>query len=171
MEGFIHIDAASLDGNVMELIGKRWMLVSAGTAHKWNTMTASWGGLGHLWNKNTAFVFVRPQRYTFEFTETHTQLSLSFFAEKYRTALEFCGTKSGRDYDKAAETGLTPLQTPCGTIAFKEARIILECEKLYAGFIDEASFIRTDIVKTCYPERDFHRMYVCEIIGTWIKEE
>lgn len=173
MKDFTRINSAALHENAADLIGRQWMLVTAGnTAHKrsWNTMTASWGGLGHLWNKDVAFVFVRPQRHTFEFTEKDTNLTLSFFGEEYRKALQFCGTKSGRDSDKAEQTGLTPFETPCGSVAFKEARIILECEKLYAEFLNEKSFVRKDVVEECYPGRDFHRMYVCEILDAWVKD-
>lgn len=86
------------------------MLVTAGNAEKFNMMTASWGGLGFLWNRPVAFVFIRPQRYTFDFVERNEGFTLSFFGEEYRKVLQLCGTKSGREIDKVAETKLTPLQ-------------------------------------------------------------
>ena len=45
------INIAEQSFNPFELIGKDWMLISAGTAEKWNTMTASWGGVGVMWGK------------------------------------------------------------------------------------------------------------------------
>ena len=46
--------------NAFDLIGKGGMLVTAGNKEKLNTMTASWGGIGWLWNRPVAFVFIRP---------------------------------------------------------------------------------------------------------------
>ena len=61
---FSRIDPKELDQNVFSMIGEQWMLVTAGTAERCNTMTASWGGLGVLWGKPVASVYSRPQRYT-----------------------------------------------------------------------------------------------------------
>ena len=61
------LEVKDLKENFFEAIGKEWMLVTAGTKEKFNTMTASWGGIGWLWNKPVAFVFIRPERYTYEF--------------------------------------------------------------------------------------------------------
>lgn len=61
---FGRIDPKELNQNVFSMIGEQWMLVTAGTAERCNTMTASWGGLGVLWGKPVATVYIRPQRYT-----------------------------------------------------------------------------------------------------------
>lgn len=66
---FGRIDPKELNQNVFSMIGEQWMLVTAGTAERCNTMTASWGGLGVLWGKPVATVYIRPQRYTLEFVE------------------------------------------------------------------------------------------------------
>ena len=94
------------------------MLVTAGNAEKFNMMTASWGGLGFLWNRPVAFVFIRPQRYTFDFVERNEGFTLSFFGEEYRKVLQLCGTKSGREIDKVAETKLTPICNSIGKYGF-----------------------------------------------------
>ncbi|MCD8186883.1 MAG: flavin reductase, partial [Rikenellaceae bacterium] len=73
-----------------------------------NTMTASWGAMGFLWNKPVAFVFVRPERYTFEFMEEYSAFTLSFMGKDQRHALKVCGSQSGRDSDKIADAGLKP---------------------------------------------------------------
>ena len=108
MKNMTKIDPKQIDENVIRLIGSQWMLVTAGNPAHFNTMTASWGGLGFLWNRPVAFVFIRPQRYTFQFAEENSGLTLSFFGEEYRDALKICGSRSGRDTDKVAEAGLTP---------------------------------------------------------------
>ena len=117
--------------NVFEKISKEWMLVSAKkTDGSMNTMTASWGGLGFLWGKNVAFVFVRPQRFTKEFIDEQDYLSLSFFSEDYRKMLSFMGSKSGRNIDKIKEQNLTVLEDVAPV--FEEAKLTLICKKLYA---------------------------------------
>lgn len=157
------ISPESLNESAFRLIGKDWMLVAAAKEDgSSNMMTASWGGFGVLWNKNVCFVFVRPQRYTYEFCEASDKLTLSFFAEKHRSALNFCGTKSGRDYDKAAETGLTK-RVENGYVTFDEARLTVKAKKLFATTIAECDFIDKSIIESCYPKKDFHKMYVCEI--------
>ena len=87
MKNMTKIDPKQIDENVIRLIGSQWMLVTAGNSVHFNTMTASWGGLGFLWNRPVAFVFIRPQRYTFQFAEENSGLTLSFFGEEYRDAL------------------------------------------------------------------------------------
>lgn len=99
-----------LSDNAFKLIGKDWMLITAGTPESFNTMTASWGGLGVLWERKVAFCFIRPTRYTREFVERSQNFTLSFFEETHRKALGFIGSHSGRDTDKIKETGLTPVK-------------------------------------------------------------
>ena len=115
-------------------------------------------------------VFVRPQRYTFEFTERKDEFTLSFFDEKYRHALDVCGSISGRDVNKVQESGLTPYFTEAGNPAFAEATLVLECKKLYADFLKEDDFLDKKIVDSLYGQKDFHKMYVAEIVHAWVKE-
>ena len=77
-----------LTENFFEAIGKEWMLVTSGSKEKFNTMTASWGGIGFLWNKAVAFIFIRPERYTYEFIEKNDMLTLSFLGVLYTTFVE-----------------------------------------------------------------------------------
>lgn len=155
--------------NTFKLIDKDWMLVTAGKLPEYNTMTASWGGFGILWNKKIAFCVIRPTRYTYEFLEKAEAFTLSFFEETHRDALRLCGTKSGRDLDKAAAAGLTPAEGASGTVHFNEARLVVECKKLYYQDLDPANFLDAGIEKN-YPLKDYHRMYIGEITGCYIKE-
>lgn len=158
------IEPEMISDNVFKLIGKDWMLITAGSPGAFNTMTASWGGMGILWGRHVALVVVRPQRYTFEFMERSMTFSLSFFDEAYRSVLNFCGTHSGRDVDKVAATGLTPLVAADDTVYFAEARLVLVCRKLYAQDLAPDAFVDKTIPPEVYPSRDFHRMYVGEIV-------
>jgi len=160
---FKEIDINTLTENVFELIGDEWMLITAGTIDSFNTMTASWGGLGVLWNKRICFCFIRPSRYTYKFMEKSDFFSLSFFNEEYRDVLQFCGSNSGRDVDKVAMTGITPLEGSTGVVYFAEAKLVFECKKIYYQDLDPTHFIDLDIMEH-YPDKSFHRIYMGEII-------
>lgn len=164
------IEAKDLEENAVKLIGDDWMLVSAGTEDKYNTMTASWGGMGYLWNKPVAFIFIRPQRYTYEFIEKSEYFTLTFFEESHRQALQICGSVSGRDVNKVEKTGLHPRFTEMGNPSFEEARIIVECKKIYADMLEKESFLDTEALKKHYPESDLHKMYIGEIVNVWLKK-
>jgi len=151
--------------NVFKLIGQDWMLVCAGD----NAMTASWGCMGVLWNKPVCTVFIRPQRHTYTMTESNDRLALAFFDESYRTALRHFGTKSGRDEDKFAATGLTRAHHANGTLYPAEARMVIFCRKLYSDMLRKEAMLDPTLLSH-YPADDFHRMYICEIEEVWIKE-
>jgi flavin reductase (DIM6/NTAB) family NADH-FMN oxidoreductase RutF len=149
------------------------MLITAGDARAdgggdWNTMTASWGGLGVLWGRDVAFMFIRPSRRTFGFANDNGLFTLSFFSEDRREALNFLGSHSGRDYDKAAETGFTPLLFDMagaqGAIGFEEAEDIIICRKLYTHDFDPRQFLDPPLIEKAYQGKDYHRMYIGEIL-------
>lgn len=166
-KNFKQIEPEAITENPFQLIRGDWMLITAGNIDGFNTMTASWGGMGVLWNKKVCFAFVRPSRYTYGFMEEEEYFTLSFFEEKYREILRFCGSKSGRDVDKIAATGLTPQEGPKGAVAFAEAKLIIECKKIYYQDIDPNNFLDKDIEKS-YLRPDYHRVYVGEISGCYI---
>ena len=169
MENWKLISPKELSENPFRLLSESWALLTAGDAvSAYNTMTVSWGGVGVLWNKNVATVYVRPQRHTFGFMEKSGHFTLSFFGEEYKKALSFCGSKSGRDYDKAKECGLTPISVEDG-VAFEEAKLILACRKLYWNDILPENFCDTAIDGANYPAKDYHRMYIGEILGSYQK--
>lgn len=164
------VNPKEIDENAIKLIGDKWMLVTARDSAKFNMMTASWGTIGYLWNKPVVFIFIRPQRYTFGFLEEKENFTISFFGEQYRDALKICGSMSGRDVNKLEKTGLTPRYTEAGSVAFEEANLILECKKMYADFLNPEAFIDTAIVSAHYPAKDFHKVYVAEIVKAWEKK-
>ncbi len=166
MKGFVSLKTSTLQENVFSLIGKDWMLITSGNRESFNTMTASWGGMGVLWNKNVCFIFIRPQRYTYEFVEKSETFTLSFFSDEYRSALNYCGSNSGRDVDKAAKTGLTPVVTESGAVSFSEARFVIECRKIYFQDLDPENFIDPAIDKN-YSAKDYHRMYIGEVVSCY----
>ncbi len=157
---FREIKPDDISKNVFKLIAEGWFLLTAGTLTSgYNTMTASWGGLGQLWNKRVAFVFVRPQRHTRKFMENNEFFTMSFFREDHREALKYCGSHSGRDFDKADETDLTHFEPSAGRVAFEEANLILACRKLYYQDIQPERFL-DDGIDGLYPKKGYHRMYI-----------
>ena len=149
------------------------MLITAACAEEgrpnWNTMTASWGALGVLWGKDVAFMFVLPSRHTYGFVNSASLFTLSFFDETYRGALDLCGEKSGRDIDKAAASGLTPVLfrggSVDGAVTFREAKDVFVCKKLYTHDFDPALFLDRKSIEENYHGTDYHRMYIGEIAG------
>jgi flavin reductase (DIM6/NTAB) family NADH-FMN oxidoreductase RutF len=165
-----------LKGSPVQRIFEEWVLITAGNtstgAGHWNTMTASWGGIGMLWGKDVAFMLIRPGRLTRTFVEANSLFTLSFFDKKYRKALELCGEKSGRDHNKAMEAGLTPIVfenkvaggKAAGAVSFKESSDIIICKKIYTHDINPANFMDSQLAEN-YPQQDYHRMYFGEILA------
>lgn len=165
-----HIKPEELQKNPFTMIGKEWLLITAEKEGKVNTMTASWGGVGIMWGKPVAYIFIRPQRYTKEFVDAADTLSLSVLDEEYRKTLSYLGTVSGRDEDKIAKSGLTVVhegQTPY----FAEAHTALICRKLFAQPYDPACFIDKSCEEKWYPQKDYHTMYIVEIEDVLVKQE
>ena len=150
-------------------IGKDWMLITAGNeARGYNTMTASWGHMGHIWGYDTSVIYVRPQRYTKQFVDREEKYTLCFFPG-YKKEMGYLGTKSGRDEDKVAAVGLTPVFGEDFTY-FAEASLVLVCRKLYQAPLKEEFFLDPAVVDSSYPNRDFHDMYVGEILEAYIND-
>lgn len=152
-----------LDINPFTKIGKEWALITAGDKTKANLMTVSWGGLGVLWGKNVAYIFIRDSRYTKEFIDSQEFFSMAFLDRSYHPSLTICGAISGRGKDKFKEASLTP--------AFRhsipypdEANLVLLCRKMAAVPLTEDTFLDPEITKKFYAEKDMHTMYVGEII-------
>jgi flavin reductase (DIM6/NTAB) family NADH-FMN oxidoreductase RutF len=166
---FTTIQPTEITDNVFKLLDKDWMLVTAGKLDDFNMMTASWGHLGILWDLPVAIAYIRPTRHTFGFANRYDHYTLSFFTERYRPVLQFCGTRSGRDHDKVAETGLTPMATEPGNVYFEEARMVLECRKIYVDDLKKNNFVVPEIARKIYPRKDFHRFFMGEILQVLVR--
>ena len=162
------IDPKAISQNVFSLIGDQCMLITAGTAQRCNTMTASLGGLGVIWGAPAATCYIRPQRYTKEFIDREEYFTLAFFGEEYRKALTLCGSKSGRDMDKVTECGFTVETAECGAPYFAQAELVLVCRKRFAQPMDPER-MPEDVKKRWYPEKDYHTMYIGEIVEAYQK--
>ncbi len=165
---FKKIEPDKIPGNIIKMLNNDWMLITAGTDEKFNMMTASWGGLGMLWQKPVAFCFIHPTRYTYQLMDRGEYYTLSFYTEAYRDALQYCGTHSGQDSDKVKGSGLTPVTMPSGCKSFQEAWLILECKKVLGQQITSDAVADNSVEKE-WSGKQFHKMFVGEIIGVWMK--
>jgi flavin reductase (DIM6/NTAB) family NADH-FMN oxidoreductase RutF len=149
------------------LFNDQWLLLTAGdfAARTYNAMTVSWGSLGTIWNKPFAQVVVRPQRHTRRFMDEFDTFTLCAFPPACRNALQLLGSKSGRDGDKIAESGLTPVAArQVAAPVFQEAVLAIECHKLLWQDMDPRGFVSSAIAGH-YPQRDYHRIYFGEIVA------
>lgn len=165
---FNEITPEQFDKSPFKLIGKDWMLITAKKGEKTNTMTASWGGFGVMWNINVAYIVLRPQRYTKEFIDNSDEFSLSFFDNSFKSTLGYLGSVSGRDEDKITSSGLTlnSVDVPF----FEEANTVVFCKKLYAQKFTPDCFIAEELNGTMYLNSDHHTLYIAEITKILVKE-
>lgn len=166
---FKEVKAEELTMNPFTKIGKEWLLITAGNEEKCNTMTASWGAMGVMWGKNAVTIYIRPQRYTKEFVDREETFTISVLSEEYRKALNYCGTVSGKGIDKIKEAGLTPCYVE-GTAGIAEAEMIMVCRKMYHDDIKPQCFDDTSNDGRWYPEKDYHTMYIAEVVKVLVKE-
>ena len=160
---FREISVEELKDNPFTLINKDWMLITAGNREK-----HSWGGVGELWGRYVSTIYIRPQRYTLEFVEREDYYSLCFFGPEYRQALNLCGSKSGREVDKDAATGLTPCFDEAAPY-YEQARLVFLCRKLYRQDLEEGCFLDKGLLEKWY-DNDLHRMFIGEIVKVLEKE-
>lgn len=146
------------------------MLITAGNRESCNAMTASWGMIGFIWGRPVAQFVIRPQRYTREFVDREERVTLSFFAPEYHAALEYCGSRTGRTEDKIRNAGLTVACTDDGVPAPAEARLILQCRKLYVGRIRPEGFVDRSCDTKWYPQHDYHEVYIAEIERAYVRK-
>lgn len=160
------------NSDIFTLFDKKWAIITSGDKFVgFNGMTVSWGGLGTLWNKPVAYIFVRKSRFTHEFMEKSDSVTISFMNEKYKNEMIIFGRKSGRDIDKFKETNLHPCFEPdYNGYYVAEAECVLKCKKLMSSDI-EYDKLPENIQKDFYPDKDIHTMYVVEVKQYLTNEE
>ncbi len=165
---FKKIDRTELKLNPFTVIGNDWMLISAKKEEVINTMTASWGGMGVLWNEDVVTVYIRQSRYTKEFVDASKKFSLSFF-DGHKKELGYFGKVSGRAEDKIKTVDFHPVDID-GFPSFEEAKFVLTAEILYSNDLTENTFENKDLWEKFYKDEDFHTMYIAKVTGMYIHE-
>ncbi len=168
LQGYKRIAPDKIPGNFIKMLSEDWMLITAGNDQQFNPMTASWGGIGYLYNKPVTYCFVNPARYTYNLIDKGDTYTLTFYTETYREALNYCGHKSGRDKAKVKEAGLTPITTPSGSKAFSEAWMIIECRKMLSQPLDVDGFSDPELKKQ-WTGKTMHKLFIGEILNVWVK--
>jgi flavin reductase (DIM6/NTAB) family NADH-FMN oxidoreductase RutF len=173
-ELFTAIDAAAIGESVFTLVGKDYTVITAGTAERYNSMVAGWGGFGILFEKPTTWCMLRASRYTLELIREGSTYTMAYFDDNLKDQILQFGLSSGRDGDKMAKTTLTPVQTPGGNMAWKEAKLILECRLTELttvspdDFTDQSS---RDFMTGAYDEAgEYHKLVFGEITAVWARK-
>lgn len=166
---FREVKADELNYSPFKMIGRDWLLITAGNEDAANTMTASWGAMGVMWGKNAVTVYIRPQRYTKEFVDGNELFTISVLPASFRDALNYCGTVTGKGIDKIREAGLTPYPVD-GTTGIQEADVLMVCRKMYHDTIKPECFDEKENDGRWYPDKDYHTMYIAEVVKILKKE-
>ncbi len=166
---FKEVSSSNLRINPSRTFRDRWFLLAAGDKDNYNMMTVSWGSLGVMWGKDVFTAVVRPSRHTYKFMENSDYFTASIFPEEYRDQLTFCGRNSGRDVDKTAETGFTPIFNNDGII-FDESELAFICRKIYITDIVPEGFVGMNY-EEAYPSGDLHRAYIGEIVSVLKRDD
>ena len=166
------VSAEEFDENIFKLVGKDFTVITAGENP--NSMVASWGGVGIMFNKPVTWNFLRANRYTLEKMRETGTFTMCYFPDQYKGDIMQFGTKSGRNTDKMAQTKLTPMPTPDGYPAYAEAKIIIECKLIAASTVSKDEFY-TEEAKTFLQEgfddaKDWHKLVYGEITNIYIKK-
>jgi len=171
---FKQIAPVEFTGNLFTLVGKDYLVITAGRDTHYNSMVGSGGGLGMLFKKPTTWCILKADRYTLELIEKVQTYTMSYFPDQYRKQMLFLGSKSGRDTEKMKEAELTIVQTPCGNISFKEARLIIECTLTAITTPNPDDFATKeakDYISEAYKEASDYRKFVFgEITHVWVKK-
>jgi flavin reductase (DIM6/NTAB) family NADH-FMN oxidoreductase RutF len=153
------------------LVDPGLLLVSQGEDGVPNAMTIGWGTAGVIWGKEVFTVLVRPSRYTFSRLAESDSFTVNVPPPNLGDAVTFCGTRSGRDYDKFAECGMTaePSRT-VSTPGIAECPIIYECQILHTTDVINGS-LDAGILAGYYSRGDLHRIYHGEILAVRAAEK
>lgn len=162
------VELERLTPEILHVFGRQPPLLTAGDKTGLNTMTIGWCQLGRLWNLPVCTVYVRPERYTYQFMESHDYFTVSILPEEAKKVTALCGSKSGRDVDKVKECGFTVKTAECGAPYFEEASLVLVCRKRFAQPMDP-QLIPDDVKERWYPQKDYHTMYIGEIVEALTK--
>lgn len=166
---FKKIDPKELENNPISLFADNWFVVSSGDSTKFNEMTISWGNLGNVWDEPSITIYIRNTRYTYTFIDGGKYFVLNSFDEEYRDKVKFIGTHTGSKTDKVKETGLTPKFTELGNPYFDEARLVIECEKMYYDDIDRTHLFEKGKEMYSSDSKETHRIFIGRIVNVWVK--
>ena len=145
-------------------------ILSAGDKNSYNSMVIGYGSLGVGYGKPIFTVYVKPERYTYQFIEKSKIFTVSYIDEKLYNKFIPYGTQSGKDINKEEVSGTHIKFLDDGGITFEEASEVFVCKIIAKQHITEKD-IHQDIIdlynnnKKVYFSTNPHVSYVGEIIG------
>jgi len=174
-ELFDSVSVKDIPEDVFKLIGEDFAVLTAGTKSHYNSMVAGWGGCGVIFGKPSTFLMLRSNRYTLELMRKEQRYTMAFFDEEYKGDVMEFGKQSGRDSDaKMKNTKLTAAQTPAGNMAFKEAKLIIECELVQVTTVSPDDFYTEEskkFITDAYAEvKGYHKVVFGEITNVWVRK-
>jgi len=175
-ELFKKIEATELTDNVFKLVGQDYTVITAGKDSLYNSMTASYGGWGQLFELPVTWCFLNASRYTLELMKEGQSYTMSYFPDKNKEQVLFFGSKSGRSSEKMKENTLTPVKTPDGNITYKEARLIIECKLVSVTETNPKDFYSEKgkaFVEKGFKDgngKEYHKLVFGEITNVWVKK-
>ena len=168
---FVKVKPEDFNENIFNLVSKDWTVITAGDVP--NSMVASWGGTGIMFNKPVTWCFLRANRFTLEKIRETGTYTMCYFPEQYKGDIMQFGVKSGRNSNKMAQTKLTPIKTEDGVPAYEEAKIIIECRLIAAPTVSKDEFYTEEakeFLQGGYDEaRDWHKLVYGEITNIYVK--
>lgn len=170
--GLKRIDPADIQENPIRMFSRDWALVAAGSRERFNALTVAWGAVGTAWGNGRplAIIFVSPSRFTHEFLEREKSFSINVLPAGFRKVMGYMGSRSGRDEDKIAGSGLEYAFTESATPVFTQSRLIMDCEKIYSHTIEKDRFgetLRTVYAMPVFNGVEPHTVYFGEITACW----
>ena len=174
-ELFKTIDVKEVQEDVFTLVGENFSVLTSGTPSHYNSMVASWGGWGILFNKPVVFHMLRSNRYTLELMRQENSYTMSFFDDEFKDDIIQFGMSSGRDSDeKMKNTQLSAVQTPAGNTTYKEAKLIIECKLIQVTTVSPDDFLVDDnkqfIVDAHAETNAYHKIVYGEITNVWVRK-
>ena len=170
------VDVFSYAGHICNAM-KKGILLTTAAQGKVNTMTIGWGKIGIEWGRPVFIAYVRESRYTRQLLDENGEFTVNIPLDGVdQKILGYCGSKSGRDYDKIGEMGLTVVESNAiSAPAIRELPLTLECKVIYRQEQDLTA-VPSDIIDRFYPEngngfRDYHIAYFGEILDAYLIEE
>jgi len=172
---FKTIGVEEVPDDIFTLVSKDFVVLTAGNPSHFNSMVAGWGGWGILFSKPAVFSFLRSNRYTLELMRKEQRYTMTFFDDEFKEDILKFGMSSGRDSDeKMRNTKLSTVQTPDGNMAYKEAKLIIECKLIEVTTVSPDDFYTAEgrkFIEDAYAEtNDYHKMVFGEITKVWSRK-
>jgi flavin reductase (DIM6/NTAB) family NADH-FMN oxidoreductase RutF len=162
------VELSSIGTDCLEQL-KKGAFMTVKKDNKLNTMTIAWGAIGFLWSRPVFTAYVKEARYTYELLDNNKEFTISIpLNGQLNKELGFCGSQSGRVYDKFSECQLTPISMEIETPIIEECDLHFECRLLYDHAFN-VELLDEDIRNAYYEGEGPHVAYYGEIINVYLK--